>query len=1308
MRVDRNRPLREIWLDLRTLVAARLGRTRSAGALSELGYAQLPRLTRSPIWQKESVKPSDRERIVSVERSLFEGGGEVGALLEARDWSQSSLGSPERWPQSLRTVVRIMLASRYAMWVGWGSELAFLYNDAYAKMTLGPKHPWALDRPAREVWAEIWEQLSPRIEQVLTTGQATWDEALLLFLERNGYPEESYHTFSYSPLFDDRGAIAGNLCVVTEVTEQVIGERRLSALRTLAEGLAAADSEQDVFAAVERCLSGDARDLPFSMCFLYDEAGTPTLVSSSGFDPAGESSVLAAEAARRAWRLDEIFTDPRPLAVAPAAERFRDLPRGPWQKPPELAWVVPLVQQGLGHPIGVFVAGVNPHRPFDEGFQSFISLFAGQIAAGLSSAHAYEAEAKRVEELSKLDRAKTAFFSNVSHEFRTPLTLMLGPTEDALAGDGVLRRPELDTVHRNELRLLRLVNALLDFARAEAGRTQAHYQATDLAALTEDLASTFRSALERAGLSFEVDCQELGEPVFVDREMWEKIVLNLLSNAFKFTFAGGIRVSLREVGARIELCVSDTGIGIAVEELPRLFERFHRIEGTRSRTHEGSGIGLALVQDLVRLHGGEIRVESRPGHGTTFSVELPKGRAHLPADRVGEDAGGSTQALAARAFVAEVERWLPDRAEFDEAPAALPSARSGVIRRRILVADDNADMRAYLERLLGARHRVELAYDGAQALALALQNRPDLVVTDVMMPELDGFALLASLREQPSTRDVPVLLLSARAGEEARLEGLQAGADDYLVKPFSARELLARVEIQLLKSELRATDDARRRQLSQIFEQAPAAIAILSGPHHVYEIANPAYLALVTGRPILGKPIREALPELADQGVYELLDGVRRDRQPFVGKAFAVRLVRRAGAEPEEAFFDFVFQPMLDSRGEVSGIAIVAFDVTELVRAQRNAEAANRTKDEFLAMLGHELRNPLAPILTALELMRLRGVAGGDHERAIIERQVRHLVGLVDDLLDVSRITRGKVTLKLERVELAEAVARAIEMASPLLERLRHELRVEVPSQGLPLNADPGRLAQVIANLLTNAAKYTETGGLIRVRADTHAGRVQLIVSDTGMGIEAEMLPRIFDFFAQERQALDRSQGGLGLGLAIVKSLVELHGGTVSATSAGRGRGSEFHVDLPLYATAAAQRPRLAEAAAPVQTATGDGARVLVVDDNVDAADMLAEWLASRGFSTQIAYDGLSALERARAFRPAVAVIDIGLPVLDGYELARRMQAEPELGSTRLIALTGYGEERDRVRSREAGFFAHMVKPIDLTSLGETLARALA
>ncbi|HWO13889.1 MAG TPA: ATP-binding protein, partial [Polyangiaceae bacterium] len=842
---------------------------------------------------------------------VFEGDTEMALLTRGFDWSQTPLGRPEGWPESLRTAVSIVLTSRFAMWMGWGSELTFLYNDAYAHMTLGAKHPWALGRPAREVWAEIWPELAPRIEHVLSTGAATWDERLMLFLERSGFREETYHTFSYSPLGSSGRHAEGMLCVVTEETERVIGERRLSLLHELGAELAGASTTREVLAAVERSLAKPAPDLPFTLTYVLDAASSRArrvVVTGLPDDHPAARDGVGAELEHPYWPLSRVLREgTSTLVPLPLEESW---PRGAWPEEPLQAVLVPLPRRAGDPSPGVFIAGLNRYRPFDASYRDFVTLFARQVAAALANARLYEEERERAQALAELDRAKTTFFSNVSHEFRTPLTLMLAPTEEALTNARPLAGKELETVYDNELRLLRLVNTLLDFSRIEAGRISAAYRAIDLGRLTTDLASTFRSAVERAGLEFRVKCEPLGEPVFVDPQMWERILLNLLSNAFKFTFEGSIQVELRQPGpGQVELAVSDTGIGISEENLPRVFERFHRIEGTRARTHEGSGIGLALVSELVKLHGGSISVDSSLARGTRFSVVIPTGSHHLPIEHLDSVTAEPHRSLAEQ-FVREASRWLPGNGGSEEGQAPLSRPRrSG----RVLVADDNADMREYVTRILKQYWDVEAVSDGARALAAARRCRPDLIVTDVMMPTLDGFGLLRELRADLELRRVPVIMLSARAGEEARIEGLEAGANDYLVKPFSARELVARVAARLELQRLGQRLADERAAIARLFEETPMPVAILSGQELRFEAANASFVQVAGGRALLGKTLLEAVPELAGQGFDELLSEVLCSGVVQVGRERLVRLER--GGRLMDSYITFIFAPILGEDG---------------------------------------------------------------------------------------------------------------------------------------------------------------------------------------------------------------------------------------------------------------------------------------------------------------------------------------------------------------------------------------------------------
>ncbi|HZR84026.1 MAG TPA: ATP-binding protein [Candidatus Binatia bacterium] len=1136
---------------------------------------------------------SDEEDTIEAAGRLLPGGGETGRLLRAGAWAESALGQISGWPQSLRSALSVCLGSRFPIVIYWGPELITFYNDAYAPI-LANKHPWALGRPCRVVWAEIWDVIGPQLEGVLATGDATWSDDRLLVLHRHGYPEECYFSFSFGPIRDERGAVGGVFTAVTENTQRVIGQRRLDTLRDLASRSAEAKSVDEACRIAAETLGRNPWDVPFSLLYRIERGtGMARLVGASGLAPgasgAPERVRVDHDDEDAAWPLADAARARGRRAVQEIDARVPDLPGGPWDDPATRAVVAAISARGDGSPVALLVAGVSPRRGRDSDDGAFFELVAGQVARALASADAYEAESRRAAALAELDRAKTAFFNNVSHEFRTPLTLISGPIDDALADDRdalpASQRTRLEVARRGAVRLRKLVDTLLDFSRLEAGRADAAYEPTDLATFTADLASVFRSAIERAGLRLVVDCPSLADdPVWVDRGMWEKIVFNLLSNAFKFTFEGGVAVALRRRGDRAELTVRDSGVGIAEADVPRVFDRFHRVRGTRARSHEGTGIGLALVQELVRLHGGTIDVASAVDVGTTFTVTVPFGTAHLPADRLRADGGSAPRPLGYEAFVDEALRWLPEGVAEHGAPdpdsgttgdrqAARAVPPLGPSDARILVADDNADMRGYLARLLGACWSVDVVADGHAMLASVRERRPDLVIADVMMPGLDGFELVRALRADPATRALPIVLLSARAGEEARVGGLAAGADDYLVKPFAARELVARVGAQLA--------------LARVRDEARAA-----------------------------------------------------------------------------------------------------------------AELANRTKDEFLAMLGHELRNPLAAVRNAIVSARLDR-SRTEHALEIATRGTDQLAHLIDDLLDVARITQGRIALRLTGVSITGIVQRAVESTRSLVHVEERVVRVKLPDEDVLVEGDPVRLEQVLVNLLGNAVKYSDLGDRIDVSLERDGPDVAVRVRDDGVGIPPDILPRVFDLFVQADGALYRARGGLGIGLTLVKRIVELHGGRVEARSAGLGQGAEFVVRLP------ALRPHGSDSRVPAASdrpPVHRPARIVVVDDNTDAAESLTMLLELLGHDVAVAHDGPTAIALAQNRRPDVMLVDIGLPGIDGYDVARAVRRDPDLARTFLVALTGYGRDEDRTRALAAGFDRHFAKPIDVDELTALVA----
>jgi PAS domain S-box-containing protein len=901
------------------------------------------------------VTSSETEHLAAT--AFLSGGGEMGGLIRAYDWSTHPLGKPVGWPQSLKTAVGIILNSQHPMWIGWGAEISFLYNDAYLHVLGLEKHPWALGRPASEVWAEIWDVCGPLAMQVFEKGQATFLDDVQLFMRRGGVLEETYYSFSYSPIRDESGKVAGLFCPSNDVTAKVIGARRLHTLSALAANALVERTVEAACAAATETIGHNTADVPFALLYLSAPGASDAFLQETpslqrlGTALAPGVIHLGPGADPGIWFVPEVLSEGKARRVD--VRLFESLPHGLADQPLTEALVLPLIARNSESPLGAFIAGVNPTRALDADYRTFLGLVAGNIATAIQNGRAAEEEKRRADALAEIDRAKTAFFSNVSHEFRTPLTLMLGPLEDMLRDAAALppaQRERADIAHRNSLRLLRLVNSLLDFSRIESGRVQASYAATDLCAVTTGLASSFRSAVDAAGLQLVVDCESLPQPVYVDSDMWEKIVFNLLSNAFKFTFEGSITVRLRHTPESAELTVADTGTGIPESELPRIFERFHRVEGAKGRTYEGTGIGLALTQELVKLHGGAIEVASHPGKGTQFTIRIPYGRSHLPASQIAASHQHSAMGSRASAWTSEALTWIST----DIASPDHKAERAAAPEARILLADDNADMREYVSRILSPRYEVITVADGQAALEEARRSRPNLILSDIMMPQLDGFGLLSALRADSSLLNVPVILLSARAGEEARNEGMQAGADDYLVKPFSARELLSRVGSHLRLA--RARQEANEQSARLLESITDGFFALDRDWHFAWVNTEGERLMHFRKDEMLGRHFHDLFPDAAGTVALREFTRVMNDRVVVEFEDYYERWDR---------WFHVKAYPAADG-----GVSVFFEDIT--VRRQAEATRDTLAERERIAHAEAQALNDVARALTAeLDLQKL-------------------------------------------------------------------------------------------------------------------------------------------------------------------------------------------------------------------------------------------------------------------------------------------------------------------------------------------------
>ncbi|AKD58713.1 histidine kinase [Spirosoma radiotolerans] len=1122
----------------------------------------------------------------------------MGQLIRTMDWSTTPLGPIADWPQSLRTSVSLCLSSTFPILIAWGPETIQLYNDSYRPIC-GAKHPESMGQNFRI----CWETALPVVGDAFTRGQqgeGTYIKDQRMLLDRYGYLEEAFMTFSFAPIRDETGQVGGIFHPITETTDKMLSARRTHVLREVAARTGGAKTKDDIYTGLGDWQTDLALDLPFLLFYeLVDVGQRANLVQTIGLVKQAIPSPL--------WSLDVESTpwlanlDQQEI-LSDLISLFGPLAVGPYPETPHQAVRLPIQLPGQDQPVGFLLAGVSALRALDEDYLNFYGLLGNTIATAFSNVYAYQQEQQRAEALAVLDQAKTTFFSNISHEFRTPLTLMLGPLEElqqlpTLAATGY--QEPIETIHRNALRLLKLVNNLLDFSRLEAGRTKAIFRPTNLWEFTQNLASSFRSLIERAGLRFEVVGHPLRTLVPVDADMWEQIVLNLLSNAFKYTLQGSIQVQLQEDAEWAVLTVSDTGVGIPASELPHMFERFHRVANAGGRTHEGTGIGLSLASELVSLHQGTIEVHSQEGKGSTFTVRIPMGGAAstspaVDAERQPKPSGQGNLLLQ------EASAMLPELKETSS--LVKPIMTDGEPQHQILVVDDNADMRSYLKRLLDPHFVVNTVTNGMQALEWLQHNTPQLILSDLMMPVLDGSQLLQRIRLNPATRHIPLIFLSARAGQEARIEGLEAGADDYLVKPFSGPELLSRVRTQV--SLVQSRRQAERR-LRNLLEQAPVAIMLVSGEALLVELINPAMLTLIDREEgVVGKPLLEIMPELDGNPAVDACKQVWRTGVTYQGQALPVP-VKRQG-KLDTGYYSVTYTPYQEG-GLRIGVLQVVVEVTDQVKALKKLEISesrykelanhleqqvqerthqlqasiqelqrsNLNLSQFAYVASHDLQEPLRKIQSFGDLLSSRYAAslgeGADYV-AKMQSAASRMSILIKDLLLYSQITTRQQ--KSSPVSITQVIERALSALEFSIQQTGAFISVETMPT---LLGDSSQLSQLFQNLISNALKFRrpKTTPTIHIQSNLISSAAlpvsfkaanpemnyhQIDVTDNGIGFEEKYLDRVFQVF--QRLHTKSDYAGTGIGLAICEKVAANHGGFITASSKP-GQGATFTVYLP-------------------------------------------------------------------------------------------------------------------------------------------------
>ncbi|GAA5982210.1 hypothetical protein JCM5350_007698 [Sporobolomyces pararoseus] len=1507
---------------------------------------------RSPVPnpRKTLLEGDADELMVEDPWALSLGNTEMASRIREHAWEQTELGPTRDWPVCLRTTISSIIASPFRECILWGPNKIIIYNDRYIE-TAQKKHPELLGVSAKICWAELWDELEPVANRALGGECVSFNDHFLV-MERDGFLEETYHSFTYAPLRDGAtGDVVGILNLSIEATAAVVAARRLSTVRDLIQMTSLARTVEEFATSAIKAIAKNPYDIPFAILYHVEEvvrkpttkevrAGKstserktvklsckssigighehPFLVheafcdltpprsrhsSSSASTTTSGSTATAMDIRERLldsgssssptpparlgspqpnkptpdwmWPFEEACLKRQPVQVEDLGQLGEQLDQRGWEQRATSAVVIPIRIDAdeSSTPTAVIVLGVNPMaKRLEENplMKTFFDLISRHVAIGLYSVLAAEQDRRRAEELLSLDRAKSNFFSSVSHDLRTPLTLILSPLGDILEpNQKKLLRPDhaekLSLVQKHANRLLNMVNKLLDFSSVEGGRMTFRFSPVKIGNITRELASLFVDAIERARIEYIIECDDDpadAYPIYLAPELWEKIMMNILGNALKYTQRGRITVSLKSTRGEAVLTIADTGVGIPQDELGKIFERFHRVQTSSKSTTMSTGIGLALTLELVKLIGGQLEVESELGKGSTFTVRLPRGYSHLPIEQVDHTQEEALSTYTGRnlSVIEEAAGWRLDTLAESPAPGSNASSSSGsrpppsissqhsgsgsgedylgsedvlsLKNRTIVLIDDSRDLRNYMTSLLSTHFTVIPFADPIQALEYVETTPPSLVVTDSMMPGLSGMQLTSAIRQNPRISFLPVVMVSAQAGLEARAEALEGGLDDYLVKPFQPRELIARVKVHLqlglMRAELEKRVEERTRALidsesrnralaerySTLSTVSPVGIVQIDQEGHLV-YANPAWFAISGHNP--DSPLSEwkndfvpedrpRLDRLWQSVVIEGQSVDVPDRQFRFKTGKWAQLEIRASAEVGlpagwvGALTDITQQKKIEE-----------LHIRNVEERMRDVEENRRQMEDFLDFSSHENRNPLSGVwqnaevvnaslekyVDLLEELKDGEVPPPDALKALHDEMLENIEAMesillctahqgriADDILNVSKLSMGLLTINLVPFELVPRIVEAKRMFEAECAQKQIDLRLIAGSSVNDLNsnwitADPARLHQILLNFLSNSIKYTtdiphrkitirieayssrpaERSGVMRVSSlgsdsqEENPNSVWIVVgvADNGRGLSDEELRKLFARFSQANPRSDqvRYPTSSGLGLYISKKLVELHSGFIEVESR-LGVGSVFSFAIPAQraepqspgvtspissipigsGARTSKRPLTSPVPSEIprgnkSSKTGPGpsspgeelpprppVKVLVVEDNLVNQKILCRQLKNAGYDTQVANNGLEALEAfekdsATDRSIKVCLCDIQMPVLDGLSAVRILRQKEKTGEIArrypCIAVTGNARQAQQDECLQAGFDHVLSKPYTFTTVVERI-----